>query len=122
MNAEREAAKLGHKEPWNLAGSGGVLRSRTRLKGKSSSRCGDASKSSDESSYSAGSESDDTESGEEDVTIMDKAAPRAIVEVEPLQDLVERNCKCQECGSVVQLLHDTVTLATRFRIVCANEK
>ena len=47
---------------------------------------------------------------------------RVVVETRGSQGLVERHMVCPKCGSSVQLLHDTLTLATQFRLECAPDK
>ena len=122
-NAQKEASKLGHKEAdWNLPGSGGILENRTRTVKKKIKHYDDES-SSDESSYHGSSSEESTTDDDLEILINNLViAPRAIVELGSVQDLVERNTRCLECGSPVQLLYDTVTLATSFRIVCTNHK
>ena len=74
-------------------------------------------------SYSEGDDSlsTDVSTGSE-VVVDEDECTRLIVELEPLLDLVERNMKCPECGSSVQMLHETITLASMFRLECLSEK
>jgi hypothetical protein len=121
-NAQKEASKLSHKEgDWNLAGSEGITETRTRQnRRKKRQYKSDSSESEDEESYSV--EESISSTSEEDTTLENEVTEpmRVIVETASIQNLVERNMICPECQGKVEMIHETVTLATKWRIQCLN--
>ena len=119
VDSKIEQGKLAPKEgDWNLAGHGELSGKRER---KKRSFLGDSS--SDESNCddddSSDSSSEEEERGQESKK---PAATRVIVEVEALKDLVESNMKCPKCKGHVELLYETVTIATRPYMKCKSNQ
>jgi hypothetical protein len=126
QHSQKEASKLAHKKTdWNLPGSGGMTESRTRKNPKKNRQYKDSSESSnsegsfeDVSSTNSDGDEDDIDGAEEE----EVECMGVIVEVDSLQNLIKRNTKCPECGGKIQMLNETVTLATSWRLECLSKE
>ena len=86
-------------------------------------RMGSSSSSSNNSSTQDDSSLNQDETEIEDKTEVESNLKyeRVIVERAVLCGLVEKNTKCPLCGGKVELLEDTLTLATQFRLQCTKK-
>jgi len=66
--------------------------------------------------------SSDSEDDDVEVEEPRGRSSRVLLEVDPLLDFIQRNCKCAKCGGGVALEEVTITLATSLKLHCLDQK